>query len=72
MRKHVGVLESAGLVTTEKVGRVRRCRIGARRLDEVAVWIDSYQQRWDARFDELDHVLAELQHQEERDGRAQH
>src|SRR5437899_9501253 len=54
MRKHVGVLESAGLVTTEKVGRVRRCRMGARRLDEVVAWIDSYQQRWDARFDELD------------------
>ena len=71
MRKHVGVLESAGLVSTEKVGRVRRCRIGARRLDDVTVWIDSYQQRWDARFDELDQVVAELQQREERDGRAQ-
>lgn len=72
MRKHVGVLESVGLVTTEKVGRVRWCRIGVRRLDEMAVWIDSYQQRWDARFDELDKVVAELQQREERDGRAQH
>jgi DNA-binding transcriptional ArsR family regulator len=71
MRKHVGVLESAGLVTTEKVGRVRRCRIGARRLDEVVAWIDSYQQRWDARFDALDTVVAELQQKEERDGHAQ-
>jgi DNA-binding transcriptional ArsR family regulator len=71
MRKHVGVLESAGLVTTEKVGRVRRCRIGTRRLDEVTAWIDAYQQRWDARFDELDTVLAELRHKEETHGRAE-
>ncbi len=71
MRKHVGVLEAAGLVTTEKVGRVRTCRIGAGRLDEVAAWIRSYQQRWDARFDELDKVVAELKQKEERDGRAE-
>ena len=70
MRKHVGVLESAGLVTTEKVGRVRRCRIGAGRLDDVVTWIDSYQQRWDARFDALDRVVAELQQKEAQDGRA--
>jgi DNA-binding transcriptional ArsR family regulator len=70
MRKHVGVLESAGLVTTEKVGRVRRCRIGTRRLDEAVAWIDSYQQRWDARFDALDKVVAELKQKEEQDGRA--
>jgi DNA-binding transcriptional ArsR family regulator len=69
MRKHVGVLESAGLVSTEKVGRVRTCRIGARRLDEVMAWIDTYQRLWDARFDELDKVVAELQHREEQDGR---
>lgn len=60
MRKHVAVLESAGLVETRKVGRVRTCRIGRRRLDEVAAWIDIYQRRWDARFDELDQVVAEL------------
>ena len=71
MRKHVGVLESAGLVTTEKVGRVRTCRMGARRLDEVAGWVGTYQQRWDARLDRLDDVLAELR-QEERDGHARH
>ena len=72
MRKHVGVLEAAGLVVTEKVGRVRYCRVGAGRLDEVAAWIGSYQQRWDARFDELDKVVAELTQEEERDGRPQH
>ena len=68
MRKHVGVLEQAGLVATEKVGRVRTCRIGARRLEEVAGWIDRYQQLWDARFGELDRVIAELEQQEESDG----
>ena len=41
MKKHVGVLEQAGLVTTAKVGRVRTCRLGLRRLDEEAAWIES-------------------------------
>src|SRR5262249_22955294 len=50
MKKHVGLLEEAGLVITEKVGRVRTCRIGARRLEEVAAWIERYHQLWDARF----------------------
>jgi DNA-binding transcriptional ArsR family regulator len=69
MRKHVGVLEHAGLVVTEKVGRVRTCRIGARRLDEVAAWIDTYHQLWDARFRELDEVVEELKRREKLDGR---
>ena len=69
MRKHVGVLEEAGLVVTEKVGRVRRCRIGARRLDEVVGWIDTYHQLWDARFSELDEVVEELKRKEKLDGR---
>ena len=69
MRKHVGVLEGAGLVTTEKVGRVRRCRVGRRRLDEVAAWIDQYQRLWDARFSELDEIVEELKRREEMDGR---
>ena len=72
MRKHVGVLEQAGLVTTEKVGRVRYCRVGARRLDEVTAWIDTYHQLWDARFRELDTVLEELKRKEQLDGRKQH
>ena len=42
MKKHVGVLEQAGLVTTEKVGRVRTCKLGLRRLEEEAAWIESY------------------------------
>src|SRR5882672_8191275 len=60
MKKHVGVLEQAGLVTTEKVGRVRTCRLGLRRLEEEASWIENYRQLWDARFDELDKVVEEL------------
>jgi DNA-binding transcriptional ArsR family regulator len=60
MRKHVGVLEQAGLVTTEKVGRVRTCKLGPRRLGEEAAWIEGYRKLWDARFDELDRVVEEL------------
>jgi len=71
MRKHVGVLEDAGLVITEKVGRVRTCRIGAHRLDEVAAWIDTYHRLWDERFRALDEVIEELKRREKRDGRKQ-
>jgi DNA-binding transcriptional ArsR family regulator len=71
MRKHIAVLEAAGLVETEKAGRVRTCRIGTRRLDEVAAWISTYQRRWDARFDELDRVVAELKEKEQRDAQQQ-
>jgi len=69
MRKHVGVLEGAGLVTTAKVGRVRTCRLGPRRLEEATAWIDEYRQLWDARFEALDKVVEELQRKEKVDGR---
>jgi DNA-binding transcriptional ArsR family regulator len=69
MKKHVGVLEQAGLVTTEKVGRVRTCRLGLRRLDEEAAWIERYRQLWEARFDALDKVVEELKRKEKSDGR---
>ena len=69
MKKHVGVLEQAGLVTTEKVGRVRTCKLGLRRLEEEAMWIARYRQLWDARFDELDKVVEELKRKERGDGR---
>src|SRR5580765_529481 len=69
MKKHVGVLEQAGLVTTQKVGRVRTCRLGLRRLEEEAAWIERYRQLWDARFDELDRVVEELKRKEKVDGR---
>ena len=60
MKKHVGVLEQAGFVTTAKTGRVRTCRLGPRRLEEEATWIERYRRLWDARFDELDKVVKEL------------
>jgi len=69
MKKQVSVLEHAGLVTTEKVGRVRTCRLGRRRLDEEAAWIERYRQLWSARFDELDIVIEELKQKEKVDGR---
>jgi len=69
MKKHVGVLEQAGLVITEKVGRVRTCKLGLCRLQEEAAWIERYRQRWVARFDELDKVVEELKRKENVDGR---
>src|SRR4051812_1009485 len=57
MKKHVGVLEQAGLVITEKVGRVRTCKLGLSRLEHEAAWIERYHQLWEARFDELDQVV---------------
>jgi len=56
-------------VTTEKVGRVRTCTLGPRRLEEEMVWIGRYRQLWDARFDELDKVVEELKRKEKLDGR---
>jgi DNA-binding transcriptional ArsR family regulator len=70
MKKHVGVLEDAGLVSTEKVGRVRTCRIGTGRLEEVAAWIERYQQLWDMRFSALDDVVEELKRKEKINGRS--
>ena len=69
MKKHVGVLEQAGLVTTKKIGRVRRCQLGPRRLEEETVWLERYRQRWDERFDELDKVVEELTRKEKGDER---
>src|ERR1700710_378573 len=69
MKKHVGVLEQAGLVTTQKIGRVRTCKLGARRLEEEAACIESYLQLWSARYDELDKIVEELKRNEKSDGR---
>ena len=69
MKKHVGVLEQVGLVTTEKVGRVRTCRLGLSRLEEEAAWIERYRQLWSERFDELDNVIDELKQEEKAHGR---
>ena len=67
MKKHVGVLEQAGLVTTEKVGRVRTCKLGPGRLEDETAWLERYRQLWDARFDELDKVVSELKRKERID-----
>jgi len=72
MRKHVGVLEQAGLVATEKVGRVRTCRLGPRRLEDETEWIEQQRRVWDARFDELEQVVAERRRKEHVDGHPQH
>jgi DNA-binding transcriptional ArsR family regulator len=69
MKKHVGVLEHAGLVITEKVGRVRTCKLGPRRLQDVTGWVEKYRQLWESRFDELDDVIEDLKHKENADGR---
>jgi DNA-binding transcriptional ArsR family regulator len=70
MKKHVGVLEKAGLVTTKKVGRVRTCKLGPRRLTEEAAWLEKYRQLWSARFDELDTIVEELKRKEMLEGHA--
>ena len=57
VKKHVGVLESAGLVTTEKVGRVRRCRLGPRRLDDETAWIATYRRHLEGRLNRLGEFL---------------
>lgn len=61
MKKHVGVLEAAGLVATRKVGRVRRCALGPRTLADEAAWLEDYRRMWAARFEALDAVLDDLQ-----------
>ena len=69
MKKHVGVLERAGLVTSQKVGRVRTCRLGLARLAEETAWIEEYRRHWASRFDALDQIVEELKQKERDDGR---
>ncbi|HYQ00075.1 MAG TPA: metalloregulator ArsR/SmtB family transcription factor [Polyangiaceae bacterium] len=57
MKKHVSILEDAGLLTTEKVGRVRSCKLGPRRLQDEAAWINAYQQMLNEQFDHLEAFL---------------
>ena len=69
MKKHVQVLERAGLVTTQKVGRVRICRLGKRGLEAEAQWIEVHRRLFEERFDALDEIISELK-LEEKDGSA--
>jgi DNA-binding transcriptional ArsR family regulator len=57
LKKHVRVLEEAGLVTTEKVGRVRRCSLGPRRLEDVEAWVQMYRRMLDERLDRFGELL---------------
>lgn len=68
MKKHIGVLEDAGLVTTQKIGRVRTCRLGVSGLAEEAQWIERYRRLWEARLDALDTVVQDLKRKESSDG----
>jgi len=56
-KKHVQVLEAAGLVTTDKVGRTRFCRLGPRRLEDELAWIENYRQLLDQRLDRLGELI---------------
>src|ERR1700677_1126489 len=67
MKKHVSVLEQAGLVSTQKVGRVRTCKLGLRRLEEEAAWIERDRQLLGARFDEPEQVVEHLKCKEKAD-----
>jgi DNA-binding transcriptional ArsR family regulator len=69
MKKHVQVLERAGLVVTQKVGRVRTCTLGKRGLTAEAEWIEAHRKLFEARFNALDEIIGELK-QEENDGSA--
>lgn len=67
MKKHVGILEQAGLVATRKIGRVRTCRLGPRQLSEETAWLEQYHRLWAARFDELDKIVEGLKQKEKND-----
>ena len=60
MKKHVGILEQAGLVKTEKIGRVRTCSLGSSRLETEIAWMEKYKELWDKRFDALENLVQEL------------
>ncbi len=57
MKKHVAILEEASLVTTEKVGRTRRCRLGPDQLEDAVNWIELYRRQWDRRLDGIEAYL---------------
>jgi DNA-binding transcriptional ArsR family regulator len=69
MKKHVQVLERAGLIITQKVGRVRICRLGKHGLEAEAQWIEAHRKLFEARFDALDEIISEMK-LEESDGSA--
>jgi DNA-binding transcriptional ArsR family regulator len=68
LRKHVRILEQAGLVTTEKRGRTRHCHLGPQRLDDVSQWVEDYRLFWDASYERLDEYLETLKEREGKHG----
>lgn len=67
IKKHVGILEQAGLVKTEKTGRVRTCKLGPCQLDSEMAWIEKYKGIWDRRFNALEEIVQELKHRKENE-----
>jgi DNA-binding transcriptional ArsR family regulator len=67
MKKHIAVLESAGLVSTEKVGRVRTCKLGHHDFAAEIAWLEEHRRLWAARFDGLERVVEELKNRERAD-----
>jgi DNA-binding transcriptional ArsR family regulator len=58
IKKHVGILELAGLVETEKVGRARECRLGpATTLGEAGEWIEAHRRAWEGRLDRFERFV---------------
>ena len=64
MKKHVQVLERAGLVVTQKIGRVRICKLGKSGLRAEAEWIEAHRKLFEARFDALDEIISEMKQEE--------
>ena len=55
--KHVRILEEANLVTTEKRGRTRECRLGPEQMDDATTWIESQRRQWERRLDRLEAII---------------
>jgi hypothetical protein len=60
MKKHVRILEDAGLLTTEKLGRTRHCKLGSMRLEDESAWIEKYRRMVEERFDHLEGLLEKM------------
>lgn len=67
IKKHIQVLERAGLVVTRKIGRVRTCTLGRRGLEAEAEWIEAHRKLFEARFDALDDIISEMAQEDEDD-----
>ncbi|HEU4735539.1 MAG TPA: metalloregulator ArsR/SmtB family transcription factor [Solirubrobacterales bacterium] len=57
LKKHLGVLEGAGLVSSEKRGRARHCQLGPRRLEDAGEWIEEFRRGWEQRFDRMEEII---------------